>query len=86
MAEYDNTNRGVLFKNKEKAQDSHADYTGNVNVDGVDYWLNAWVKTAKSGKMFMSLSLKPKQVQEKPQDSPQSPMQGLQEMSDDIPF
>ena len=57
--EYDNTNRGVLFKNEDKAQETHSDYQGTINVDGVEYWLNAWIKTGKKGK-FMSLSVKPK--------------------------
>lgn len=61
MAEYDNTNRGVLFNNKDKkTQDSHPDYSGSINVGGVDYWLSGWVKESKDGKKFFSLSVKPK--------------------------
>lgn len=60
MAEYDNTNRGALFKNTKKEKDSHPDYNGNINVDGVEYWLNAWVKEGKNGKYF-SVSVKPKE-------------------------
>jgi len=85
MAEYDNTNRGVLFKNDKKQQDSHADYQGNINVDGVEYWINAWLKTGKSGVKFMSLSVKPKQQQTQ-ERQPQTPMQGIQDMDDSIPF
>lgn len=59
MAEYDNTNRGVLFKGK-KEQDSHPDYEGSINVGGKEYWLNAWLKTSSKGMKFMSLSVKPK--------------------------
>jgi hypothetical protein len=84
MAEYDNTNRGVLFKNEEKAQDSHADYQGNINVDGVEFWLNAWHKTGKNGKKFMSLSVKPKQRQT--QERQTSHPSTIADMSDDIPF
>jgi hypothetical protein len=85
MAEYDNTNRGVLFKNDKKQQDSHADYQGNINVNGVEFWLNAWLKTGKSGQKFMSLSVKPKQQQT--QDlQPESPKPGIQGMDDDIPW
>lgn len=60
MPEYDNTNRGVLFKNnKQRAGKNDAEYQGNLNVDGVDYWINAWVKDGSKGKFF-SLSVKPK--------------------------
>ena len=59
--QYDNTNRGVLFKNNKKELPNHADYTGNVNVDGHEYWLNAWIKDSKAGTKFMSLSVRPKQ-------------------------
>jgi hypothetical protein len=59
MTEYDNTNRGALFKNNRKAADTHADYTGTLNINGVDHWISAWVKDGKQGKFF-SLSIKPK--------------------------
>jgi len=58
---YDDTNRGVLFKNEEKENERHADYRGSINVGGTEFWLNAWIKTSsKTGKKFMSLSVKPK--------------------------
>ena len=65
--EYDNTNSGALFKNEDK-DETHptwADYQGSVNVEGVEYWLSAWIKEGKSGK-FMSLSLKPKEAKAAP--------------------
>lgn len=66
MTEYDNTNRGALFKNDRKESDNHPDYKGSVNVGGVEYWLSAWIKDGRNGK-FMSLSVKPKD--EQPQQS-----------------
>lgn len=62
--EYDNTNRGVLFKNEKKESDRHADYRGNINIDGKEFWLDAWIKKSKAGKNFMSLSVKPKLARE----------------------
>jgi uncharacterized protein (DUF736 family) len=60
--EYDNTDRGVLFRNSRKNSDSHPDFQGNVNVAGVEYWLSAWVKEAKKdGSQFLSLSVKKKE-------------------------
>ena len=66
--EYDNTNRGVLFKNDRKETERHPEYKGSINVDGQEFWLSAWVKDGKSGK-FMSLSIQPKndQLQRQPE-------------------
>ena len=54
---FDNTNRGALFKNKEKASANHPDYKGKLNVDGEDYWLSSWIKKSKDGKTYMSVSV-----------------------------
>lgn len=59
--QYDNTNKGVLFKNAEKKSDTHADYNGTLNFEGKDYWLNGWLNTSKNGNKYISLSLKEKQ-------------------------
>lgn len=61
MTDYDNTNRGALFKNDDKQSDSHPDYKGSIDVDGDEFWLSAWIKTSKAGKKYMSLSIKPKE-------------------------
>jgi len=56
--EYDNTNRGVLFKAQEKKSEKSPDYTGKINVDGVDKDLSGWIKKSKNGNIFLSLSVK----------------------------
>ena len=58
--EYDNNNRGSLFKNDRKDDAKFLDYKGSINVDGIDYWLSAWIKVSKDGNKFMSLSVKNK--------------------------
>lgn len=55
MPEYDNTNSGVLFRNENKKSEKAPEYTGKINVDGVDKELAAWVKESKSGKKFFSI-------------------------------
>jgi len=88
--EYDNTNRGVLFKNDKKESDRHPDYTGTLNVNGVEHWFSAWIKTSKKGNKFMSLSLgAAKEAREaKPVQSPAQANNpgGYDDFDDDIPF
>lgn len=84
--EYDNTNRGVLFKNDKKESDKHPDYKGSyTDGSGSEHWLSAWIKMDKNGKPFMSLSTTPKDQAHK------AGMKQVQEVvkefvSDDIPF
>ena len=83
MSQYDDTNRGALFKNTKKETERHPDYKGSVNVEGVEYWLSSWLKVSKSGEKYMSLQLEAK-------DAPKAaakpaPRQSRDEDSD-IPF
>ena len=84
MADYDNTNRGSLFKNTKKEEDRHPDYNGSINVEGTEYWLNAWIKESKKdGTKFFSLSVKEKQ------DSPRqssAPTRKKKDEDSDLPF
>lgn len=77
--EYDNTNRGSLFKNDKKETDKHPDYKGKINVGGTDYWLSAWIKEGKSGK-FMSLSVSEMDSKPKPKQT------GFDDLDSDAPF
>jgi hypothetical protein len=62
MTTYDNTNRGVLFSERDKkTKDDDRDYAGTINIEGTEYWLSAWIKTSKAGAKYMSLSVKPKE-------------------------
>ena len=66
MAEYDNTNRGALFKNdKKEPGDKKPDYTGSLNVDGVERYLDGWIRKSQAGNTFLSVSVKRKDA--KPQ-------------------
>lgn len=76
--EYDNTNRGVLFKNDRKDTEKHPDYKGSININGEEFWLSSWIKEGKTGK-FMSLSVTPKQT-EQPKDYPTA------KKEEDVPF
>lgn len=81
MSEYDRTNTGIISKNDRKQQDSHPDIRGDLNVEGVDYWISGWQKKRKDGSgSFYSLSIKRKQ--EAPAPQPPSAADDF----DDIPW
>ena len=50
--EYDNNMRGVLFRNDRKEKETHPDYKGSCEVDGVEMWISAWIKDGKNGKFM----------------------------------
>lgn len=84
---YDNRNKGTLAKNDRKTEDKHPDIAGQINVEGVDYWLNGWLKTnSRDGSKFYSLSVKMKDGDRpvKPQ-TPAAVVFG-DSPDDDIPF
>ena len=85
MAEFDNTNRGVLFKNKKKTEKG-PDYTGKLDVDGTDFELAAWIRKSQKGTMFMSLSLGKQLEKEEPKAKPQLTNASMDDDDNEIPF
>ena len=68
MAEYDNTNSGVVFPNDRKQKSSHPDFKGQCTIktpDGelLEFWVSGWEKTGRRGP-FLSLSFTPKDAEE----------------------
>ena len=86
MSKYPNS--GTLNKNERKRPDKNdPDYEGQAEVDGVGWWLSAWVKSGPNGK-FMSLSFKPKQARAPKQEPPgkYGEPSKSDDFNDDIPF
>jgi len=54
---------GALFKNKRRTQPSHPDYTGQAKIDGIEYWVSAWIKNTPNGDKYMSMAYTKKDVQ-----------------------
>ncbi len=81
MPEYDNTNSGTFFVNDRKEKETHPDYNGKINVEGTEYYLKGWKKTAKSGTKFLSLAVNP--VDGK---AGSAPRQQTAPTTDDAPF
>lgn len=86
---YDNSNRGLLSKNDRKEKDTHPSHKGSINVEGVEYWLDAWTQERKDGSgRFFSLAVKRKDAQaaKPPQAAAKPAGSGFDDMDDDIPF
>ena len=87
---YDNTNSGMLAANTRRDSDKHPSHTGTINIEGVDYWLSAWVNEGKpgskmEGKKYFSLKVNRKEERGSQQQR-SAPRQGFDDYSDDIPF
>jgi hypothetical protein len=96
---FDNTNRGSIWPNKKKRPDKQdADFTGSLNVNGVEYWVNAWKRKegASADAPSLSFTVRPKDTQaDQPapttqRSAPKRPdpiSSGRNaDMDDDIPF
>ena len=83
MSEYDNTNRGALFKNDKGDNPKRPDYTGTLDVDGVAHKLSGWIRKSQQGDTFLSVSIEAKEG-----DRPKpSPTRRAVELPDDpLPF
>ena len=79
---YSKNFRGALFKNDRKEAETHADYNGSCEIDGVQYWVNSWINTSDKGVKYLSLKFKAKDDAPK-QEAQQAP---ADDFSDGIPF
>lgn len=58
-------NSGILSPNDRKEKQTHADWRGKCEIDGVEYWLDGWIKQGQRGE-FISLSFKRKEARTGP--------------------
>lgn len=62
--QFDKELTGVLFKNDtEGKSENFPPYGGTAQIDGVEYWVSAWVKEGQKGKFF-SLAFKLKEARQ----------------------
>lgn len=90
---FDDRNRGSIWKNDRKESENHPDFTGNMNVDGRDYWVSAWKRKegASDRAPALSFSFKPKDGTSQARDDmrtahAKTPQKRAEPMDDDIPF
>lgn len=55
---FDNSNKGALWRNKDKRTDQHPDFTGIINVDGQDYYLSGWSRPPGANPKAPTLTLR----------------------------
>jgi hypothetical protein len=71
-------NSGILSRNDKKQKPNHPDHRGQCTIDGVEYWIGAWIKEGAYGKFF-SLNFQRK-------DDNQRPGTDSNVTDDDVPF
>ena len=82
--EYDNNNRGAIWKNEKKETEKHPDFTGSLNVEGVEYWVSAWKRKPGGceNSPALSFSIKLKEARKAPEHN-----QAVDTtFDDDLPF
>jgi len=86
---FDPTNRGSIWKNERKTKDTHPDFTGTLNVEGREYFFDAWKRKDGAPAKAPSLTFKVKPKDAQPEGHPdrfREPPRGRQEDDGDIPF
>lgn len=88
--EFDNNNRGSIWKNEKKETETHPDFTGSLTVEGIEYWVSAWKRKQDASEKAPALSFSIKRKDEKPAEkaAPKSSpaKDAFAGMDDDIPF
>ena len=82
--QYDNNLSGVLFKNDKDGNEKRPDYKGSAEIEGVQYWVSAWIRDGAKGK-FMSMKYEAKEKQQSQQSQTPKPAP-VDDFDDGIPF
>jgi hypothetical protein len=78
----EHSNNGLLFREEKKTKPTSPDYKGQATLDcphcarSIELRLSGWLKTARTGAKFLSLSFRSKAVERRDEAS----------AADDIPF
>lgn len=65
MSDFDDNNRGQIWKNDSKTTDKHPDFKGSLKIDGVEYWVSAWKRKEGANPKAPALSFSVKQKESK---------------------
>ena len=91
MSNYDNNNRGSIWKNEDRKSETHPQFKGSAEVNGVEYWVSGWLRKADANPKApaMSFSFTAKEQQSMPRTSAPTPAQAPDndfDSGEDIPF
>ena len=90
MTQYDDTNKGQIWKNDQKQTDSHPDFKGSLNVDGKEYWVSAWKRSPDANPKAPALRFSIQAKEVKPQINQVQPnpadFQAPDDLDQEIPF
>ena len=89
MTDYDNTNQGSIWKNDKKETDKHPDFTGSLNVGGVEYWVSAWKRKPDANPKAPALRFNIKMKDQDAHNEAKSngyQKQPVDDFDDDLPF
>ena len=51
-------NSGALFRNDKRETEKHPEYTGKITIEGVEYYLSAWVNEMRNGQKYFAIKAK----------------------------
>jgi hypothetical protein len=74
MSQYDNSNKGGVWKNDNRESEKHPHFKGNAEVGGVQYWVSGWLRNPDGNPNAPAMKFTPKENQphaQPPQQSPQ---------------
>jgi len=78
---YEHDMSGSLGRNRRKEKPNHPDMTGQITIEGKEYWLSGWTKEGKEGR-WLSLAVKPKEERQRQRAAPRQ----AEPLDDDLPF
>ena len=86
--QYDNHNRGAIWRNDNRQSDKHPHFSGSINIDGKDFWLSGWKRAddASDRAPLVSFSVRPKDDNPSQNYQQSAPQKAQDDFSDDIPF
>ncbi len=87
---YDNNLSGMLSRNERKNSETSADFKGQCEINGTQFWIDAWVNVAKegsklAGKKYFRLKFKAKEAPPQ-QDAPPATTPAVDKMDENVPF